>query len=91
MSPYLRPALPGAETCASTSAITGWVPACTAETHWHNAVTQVGEQRRTKLRVEALPERLHKALALVDDNFIGIRREALRMLRALIPWQRAAR
>jgi radical SAM superfamily enzyme YgiQ (UPF0313 family) len=28
------------------------------------------------------------ALFLVDDNFIGNRREALRMLRALIPWQR---
>ena len=36
-----------------------------AETHWHNAVTQVGELLRAKLRVEALPERLHKALALV--------------------------
>ncbi len=32
---------------------------------WHDAVTQVGEQVRTKLRVEVLPERLHKALALV--------------------------
>ena len=29
------------------------------------------------------------ALFLVDDNFIGNRREALRVLRALIPWQRA--
>jgi radical SAM superfamily enzyme YgiQ (UPF0313 family) len=28
-------------------------------------------------------------LFLVDDNFIGNRREALRLLRALIPWQRA--
>ena len=28
------------------------------------------------------------ALFLVDDNFIGNRREALRLLRALIPWQR---
>lgn len=28
------------------------------------------------------------ALFLVDDNFIGNRREALRFLRALIPWQR---
>ncbi|HSX76972.1 MAG TPA: SWIM zinc finger family protein, partial [Candidatus Saccharimonadia bacterium] len=37
----------------------------TAETHWQDAVTQVGEQLRVKLRVEALPERLHKALALV--------------------------
>jgi hypothetical protein len=37
----------------------------TVETHWHDAVTQVGEQLRAKLRVEALPERLHKALALV--------------------------
>jgi radical SAM superfamily enzyme YgiQ (UPF0313 family) len=29
------------------------------------------------------------SLFLVDDNFIGNRREALRLLRALIPWQRA--
>jgi radical SAM superfamily enzyme YgiQ (UPF0313 family) len=29
------------------------------------------------------------ALFLVDDNFIGNRREALRLLRALIPWQQA--
>jgi radical SAM superfamily enzyme YgiQ (UPF0313 family) len=28
------------------------------------------------------------ALFLVDDNFIGNRRDALRLLRALIPWQR---
>ena len=33
--------------------------------HWQDAVTQVGEQLRAKLRVEALPDRLHKALALV--------------------------
>jgi hypothetical protein len=37
----------------------------TAETSWQDAVTQVGEQLRAKLHVEALPERLHKALALV--------------------------
>jgi hypothetical protein len=37
----------------------------TAETHWQDAVTQVGEQLRVKLRVEVLPDRLHKALALV--------------------------
>ena len=37
----------------------------TAETHWQDAVTQVGEQLRAKLRVDVLPERLHKALALV--------------------------
>jgi len=37
----------------------------TAETHWQDAVTQVGEQLRAKLRVEVLPDRLHKALALV--------------------------
>jgi hypothetical protein len=37
----------------------------TAETHWHDAVTQVDEQLRAKLRVEVLPDRLHKALALV--------------------------
>ena len=33
--------------------------------HWQDAVTQVGEQLRAKLRVEVLPDRLHKALALV--------------------------
>jgi hypothetical protein len=37
----------------------------TAETPWQDAVTQVGEQLRAKLRVEVLPGRLHKALALV--------------------------
>jgi hypothetical protein len=37
----------------------------TAETHWQEAVTQVGEQLRAKLRVAVLPDRLHKALALV--------------------------
>src|SRR5262245_4291197 len=37
----------------------------TTETHWQDAVTQVGEQLRAKLRVEVLPDRLHKALALV--------------------------
>jgi hypothetical protein len=31
------------------------------------------------------------SLFLVDDNFIGNRRNALRLLRALIPWQRARR
>jgi radical SAM superfamily enzyme YgiQ (UPF0313 family) len=31
------------------------------------------------------------ALFLVDDNFIGNRRNALRLLQALIPWQRARR
>ena len=37
----------------------------TADERWHDAVTQVGEQLRAKLRVEVLPDRLHKALALV--------------------------
>jgi hypothetical protein len=37
----------------------------TAGERWHDAVTQVGEQLRAKLRVEVLPDRLHKALALV--------------------------
>ena len=37
----------------------------TADERWQDAVTQVGEQLRAKLRVEVLPERLHKALALV--------------------------
>jgi hypothetical protein len=37
----------------------------TAEAHWQDAVTQVGEQLRAKLHVEVLPDRLHKALALI--------------------------
>ena len=37
----------------------------TTDEHWHDAVTQVGEQLRAKLHVEVLPDRLHKALALV--------------------------
>ncbi len=37
----------------------------TTDERWQDAVTQVGEQLRAQLRVEALPERLHKALALV--------------------------
>jgi hypothetical protein len=37
----------------------------TTSERWHDAVTQVGEQLHAKLHVEALPERLHKALALV--------------------------
>jgi hypothetical protein len=37
----------------------------TAEAHWQDAVAQVGEQLRAKLHVEVLPDRLHKALALV--------------------------
>ena len=43
-----------------------------AETHWHNAVTQAGELLRAKLRVEALPERLHKALALVPAHAVTL-------------------
>jgi hypothetical protein len=37
----------------------------TVETSWQDAVTRVGEQLRATLRVEVLPDRLHKALALV--------------------------
>jgi hypothetical protein len=37
----------------------------TTDERWHDAVTQVGEQLRAKLQVEVLPNRLHKALALV--------------------------
>src|SRR5713101_2988841 len=43
-------------------------PAASAYAHpqcWQDAVTQIGEQVRAKLHVEVLPERLHKALALV--------------------------
>jgi len=37
----------------------------TAGERWQDAVTHVGEQLRAKLRVDVLPERQHKALALV--------------------------
>ena len=37
----------------------------TADERWQDAVSQVAEQVRTTLRVEVLPDRLHKALALV--------------------------
>jgi hypothetical protein len=37
----------------------------TTDERWQDAVTQVAEQLRTTLRVEVLPDRLHKALALV--------------------------
>ncbi len=44
----------------------------TAEVYWHAAVTQVGEQLRAKLRVEVLPDRLHKALALVLAHAVSL-------------------
>jgi hypothetical protein len=44
----------------------------TAETHWQDAVTQVGEQLRAKLHVEVLPDRLHKALALVLAHVVTL-------------------
>ena len=37
----------------------------TTDERWQDAVTQVAEQLRATLRVEVLPDRLHKALALV--------------------------
>src|SRR5437899_92807 len=37
----------------------------TTDERWQDAVTQVAAQLRTTLRVEVLPDRLHKALALV--------------------------
>ena len=37
----------------------------TTDERWQDAVTQVAEQLRITLRVEVLPDRLHKALALV--------------------------
>jgi hypothetical protein len=44
----------------------------TTETSWQDAVTQVGEQLRAKLRVEVLPDRLHKALALVLAHAVSL-------------------
>jgi len=44
----------------------------TADQRWQQAVTQVGEQLRAKLRVEVLPERLRKALELVGANAVTL-------------------
>ena len=47
-------------------------PVSTAGERWHHAVAQVEEQLRTKLRVEALPERMRKALELVGANAVTL-------------------
>ena len=39
---------------------------------WPQAVAQVDAQLRTKLRVEALPERMRKALELVGANAVTL-------------------
>ena len=44
----------------------------TTSERWHAAVTQVGEPLRAKLRVEILPDRLHKALALVLAHAVAL-------------------
>ena len=44
----------------------------TAGPRWQQAVAQVEEQLRTKLRVEVLPERLRKALELVGANAVTL-------------------
>jgi hypothetical protein len=44
----------------------------TAHQRWPQAVTQVGEQLRVKLRVEVLPERMRKALELVRANAVTL-------------------
>ena len=44
----------------------------TAGQRWQQAVTQVGEQLRAKLRVESLPERMRKALELVGANAVTL-------------------
>src|SRR6266568_4268531 len=56
-----------AELYGDPSTPTAPLPAdrCTTDERWQDAVTQVAEQLRTTLRVEVLPDRLHKALALV--------------------------
>ena len=43
-----------------------------ARQRWHHAVAQVGEQLRTKLHVEVLPERLRKALELVRADAVTL-------------------
>lgn len=68
-TPATREPLPtlGTALCGDPPAPASPHPASdhTAGARWQDAVTQVGEQLRAKLRVEALPERLHTALALV--------------------------
>ena len=44
----------------------------TAGPRWQQAVTQVDEQLRTKLRVEVLPERMRKALEFVHADAVTI-------------------
>lgn len=44
----------------------------TADQRWQQAVTQVGEQLRAKLRVEVLPERMRKALEFVRANAVTL-------------------
>ena len=44
----------------------------TADQRWQQAVTQVGEQLCTKLRVEVLPERMRKALDLVRADAVTL-------------------
>ena len=44
----------------------------TADQRWQHAVTQVDEQLRAKLRVEALPERMRKALDLVRADAVTL-------------------
>jgi hypothetical protein len=44
----------------------------TAGQRWQQAVTQVGEQLRAKLRVEVLPERMRKALELVGAHAVTL-------------------
>ena len=44
----------------------------TAGPRWQQAVAQVEEQLRAKLRVEILPERVRKALELVGANAVTL-------------------
>ena len=47
-------------------------PLSTAGPRWQQAVTQVDEQLRTKLRVEVLPERMRKALEFVRADAVTL-------------------
>ena len=44
----------------------------TADAQWQHAVAQVGEHLHAKLRVEVLPERLRKALELVQATAVTL-------------------
>jgi hypothetical protein len=54
----------------------------TARQRWPQAVAQVEEQLRAKLRVEVLPERMRKALELVRANAVTLQADGTAEVKA---------